>query len=153
MPNGNFVVYDFLTIYIMMKITKKDIEYIKSEARKIISEQSLQQTAGNNLISTKKRKESIQSIIKKHELINIERVGTNNKCFIGFSVKEQKWYGICNDNIYGFGIGTELHKNDCGYRNCPVKKARSLWDAKRMAQAYVGEAFEIERQDAQQMMR
>lgn len=138
-----------------MKITKKDIEYVMSEARRIVSEQLQTQATptGNSLISTKKRKDDIQSIIKKHELINIEQVGVNNKCFIGFCAKEQKWYGICNDNVYGFGIGTELHRNDCGYKYCQVKKARSLWDAKRMAQSYVEEAFEIERQDAQQIMR
>ena len=126
-----------------------------SEARIIVSEQlqAQQQPVGNSLISTKKKKDDIQSIIKKRELINIEQVGTNNKCFIGFCVREQKWYGICNDNVYGFGVGTELHKNDCGYKYCPIKKARSVWDAKKMAQSYVEEAFEIERQDAQQMMR
>jgi len=126
-----------------------------SEARRIVSEQiqPQQQPVGNSLISTKKKKDDIQSIIKKRELINIEQVGTNNKCFIGFCVREQKWYGICNDNVYGFGVGTELNKNDCGYKYCHVKKARSIWDAKKMAQAYVTEALEIERKDAQEMMR
>jgi hypothetical protein len=138
-----------------MKLTKRDIKYIMSEARRIVSEQiqPQQQPVGNSLISAKKRKDDIQSIIKKHELINIEQVGVNNKCFIGFCVREQKWYGICNDNVYGFGVGTELHKNDCGYKYCPIKKARSVWDAKKMAQAYVTEALEIERKDAQEMMR
>ena len=138
-----------------MKITKKDIEYVISEARRIVSEQlqAQAQQPGDSLISTKKKKDDIQAIIKKHELINIEQVGTNRKCFVGFCVKEQKWYGICNDNVYGFGVGTELHKNDCGYKYCPVKKARSTWDAKKMAQAYVAEAFELERKDAQEMMR
>ena len=86
-----------------MKITKKDIEYVMSEARRIVSEQLQTQATptGNSLISTKKRKDDIQSIIKKHELINIEQVGVNNKCFIGFCVKEQKWYAEgCKYTVY-----------------------------------------------------
>lgn len=144
------VIYVLQLFIYDMQLTKSDIEYIINEAANMLTQQAQQ---GTSLISTKKRKEDIKSLVKKHDLINIETIMGNEKCFIGFSVLEQKWYGICNDNIYGFEVGTMLHKNDCGYKYCPIKKARTLWDARRMAEAYVREAMEIERKDAQEMMR
>lgn len=35
---------------------------------------------------------------------------------IGFSEDEQKWYGWSHRAIYGFGIGSEVRKGDCGYQ-------------------------------------
>jgi hypothetical protein len=34
---------------------------------------------------------------------------------IGFNQIEQKWYGWSHRAIYGFGIGSECKKGDCGY--------------------------------------
>lgn len=36
-------------------------------------------------------------------------------CSIGFSEKEQKWYGWSHRAIYGFGVGSQVKKGDCGY--------------------------------------
>ena len=36
-------------------------------------------------------------------------------CSIGFSEKEQKWYGWSHRAIYGFGIGSKVSKGDCAY--------------------------------------
>ncbi len=36
-------------------------------------------------------------------------------CSIGFSEKEQKWYGWSYRAIYGFGIGSEVKIGDCAY--------------------------------------
>lgn len=53
---------------------------------------------------------------------------------IGFSEKEQKWYGWSHRAIYGFGIGSKVKKGDAGYN--PEKGewvAKTLDDAKKMA--------------------
>ncbi len=39
----------------------------------------------------------------------------NSTCSIGFSEKEQKWYGWSHRAIYGFGIGSTCEKGDCHY--------------------------------------
>ena len=39
---------------------------------------------------------------------------------VGFSHKEQKWYGWSHRAIYGFGVGSEVKRGDCGYN--PVDK-------------------------------
>lgn len=36
-------------------------------------------------------------------------------CCIGFNPTEQKWYGWSHRAVYGFGIGSECKKGDCGY--------------------------------------
>lgn len=48
---------------------------------------------------------------------------------MGFSSKEQKWYGWSHRAIYGFGIGSEVKKGDCAYT--PVNKDDHLDDMVR----------------------
>ncbi len=36
-------------------------------------------------------------------------------CSIGFNTTEQKWYGWSHRAIFGFGVGSECKKGDCGY--------------------------------------
>jgi len=36
-------------------------------------------------------------------------------CSIGFCEKEQKWYGWSHRAMFGFGIGSEVKKDDCAY--------------------------------------
>ena len=72
---------------------------------------------------------------------------------VGFSPKEQKWYGWSHRAIYGFGIGSEVDSPDhccatSGYTEewlaenedpnvLPVGfKAETMGDAKRMAVAF-----------------
>ena len=54
---------------------------------------------------------------------------------IGFSEKEQKWYGWSHRAIYGFGIGSKVKKGDCGY-NGKTWTAKTLDDAKQMAKDF-----------------
>lgn len=77
----------------------------------------------------------------------------NNVCSIGFSEKEQKWYGWSHRAIYGFGIGDVAKEGDCctepgvvteylvehpeADRSVPVGfEALTLDDAKLMAIAF-----------------
>ncbi len=75
----------------------------------------------------------------------------NTVCSIGFSEKEQKWYGWSHRAIYGFGIGDKVDSEDhmCSIsawvdeyleenpdldRRLPVGfEAKTLEDAKKMA--------------------
>lgn len=40
---------------------------------------------------------------------------SHSVCSIGFSEKEQKWYGWSHRAIGGFGIGSHVKKGDCAY--------------------------------------
>jgi len=41
--------------------------------------------------------------------------GEPKTCCIGFNPTEQKWYGWSHRAIFGFGIGSDCKKGDCGY--------------------------------------
>ena len=41
--------------------------------------------------------------------------GEPTTCCIGFNPTEQKWYGWSHRAIFGFGIGSECKKGNCGY--------------------------------------
>ena len=77
----------------------------------------------------------------------------SGQCSIGFSLREQKWYGWSHRAIYGFGVGDEVKEGDCCAssgltdeyldehpeedHSLPVGfKAKTLDDAKRMAVAF-----------------
>lgn len=53
----------------------------------------------------------------------------SNICSIGFCEREQKWYGWSHRAIYGFGIGSEIKRGDCGY--VPIDKEDFLLDMVR----------------------
>lgn len=77
----------------------------------------------------------------------------DNVCSIGFSEREQKWYGWSHRAMWGFGIGDVAEEGDCctesGFvpeyaaehpeldKTVPVGfEAKTLDDAKRMAIAF-----------------
>ncbi|NCC61602.1 MAG: hypothetical protein EOM12_11815 [Verrucomicrobiae bacterium] len=58
----------------------------------------------------------------------------HNVCCIGFSPKNNKWYGWSHRAIYGFTIGSTCEKGHCHYT--PEKgewTAQTMADAKQMA--------------------
>lgn len=62
--------------------------------------------------------------------------GGSDTATIGFSKKEQKWYGWSHRAIYGFGVGAEVEKGST-IDSLPVGfKAKTLEDARRMAEAF-----------------
>ena len=83
----------------------------------------------------KEKKSKHQEFLDKHG-IKSTSIG------IGFSEKEQKWYGWSHRAIYGFGIGDEVKEGDCCASAAPGKalpvgfKAKTLNDAKKMAEAF-----------------
>lgn len=50
--------------------------------------------------------------IKKFEL----RTDNSKVASVGFSERDQKWYGWSHRAIHGFGIGARCEKGDCAYR-------------------------------------
>ena len=54
---------------------------------------------------------------------------------VGFSPKDNKWYGWSHRAIYGFGIGSECKKGDCHYVGSTPGEwiAKTMEDAKQMA--------------------
>ncbi len=56
-------------------------------------------------------RESIEDLIKEHE---IKKPKDIHKTPIGFSEKEQKWYGWSHRAFYGFKVGDKCKKSQCG---------------------------------------
>jgi len=73
-----------------------------------------------------------QAYLDEHG-INPERIHPDSySCCIGFSEKEQKWYGWSHRAIYGFGIGDEVKRGHCAYvptdPNDFLDDMRRFWD-------------------------
>ncbi len=92
-------------------------------------------------------------LCKKHGIKPEKRVKEHNCCSIGFSEREQKWYGWSHRACYGFKIGDVVCEGDCvtssgwtddylrehpdEFVGLPVGfKAETLDDCKRMAIAF-----------------
>jgi hypothetical protein len=71
--------------------------------------------------------------------INPETISDDhNVCSIGFSKKDNKWYGWSHRAIYGFEIGSTCEKGDAHYKEKSQDDrgewvARTIEDAKQMA--------------------
>ena len=70
----------------------------------LITESKLKEIISNCIISEikkSKKKSGLEKFLEQH---GIKTVSCNGAA-IGFSEKEQKWYGWSHRAIYGFGIG------------------------------------------------
>jgi hypothetical protein len=47
--------------------------------------------------------------------IRPETIDDNNVCSIGFSPRDNKWYGWSHRALYGFSVGSKVVKGDCAY--------------------------------------
>lgn len=73
-------------------------------------------------------------IIKKYGLTDVSNS-------VGFSEKDQKWYGWSHRAIMGFGIGDRIFEEDYGDDKTPFlkhgsKECKTLEDAKKSANAF-----------------
>jgi hypothetical protein len=72
----------------------------------------------------------------KREQLGIESDSTSPHS-IGFSKKEQKWFGWSHRAMFGFGIGHKVKAGDVIAGAIPVgTTAKTLGDARRMAEAF-----------------
>lgn len=82
-------------------------------------------------ISMNEGRKKKPDFFEKHG-IKKETLPGHNVPSIGFSEKEQKWYGWSHRAIYGFGVGSQVKKGHAGYKG-KQWTAKTLTDAKRMA--------------------
>ena len=85
----------------------------------------------------------LQKFFDKHGIVPQKIDATHKVNSIGFSEKEQKWYGWSHRAIYGFGIGAKSRPGKVGYEllnqeNAPLE-AKTLDDCKKMAIAFARE--------------
>jgi len=57
---------------------------------------------------------------------------------VGFSPKDDKWYGWSHRAIFGFEVGSKCKKGDCHYNPAGLGEwtAKTASDAKKMAQDF-----------------
>lgn len=85
----------------------------------------------------------LQKFFDKHGIVP-EKISPDSKVNqIGFSEKEQKWYGWSHRAIYGFKIGDKSGPGKVGYEllkkeNGPLE-AKTIEDCKKMAIAFAKE--------------
>lgn len=86
-----------------------------------------------NLNESKKEKSAIEKFFEKHGI-------KHNDKPIGFSEKEQKWYGWSHRTIYGFKIGDKCKDGDLGvgdgYTFKPGDTLKTLDDCKQRAKDF-----------------
>jgi len=81
-------------------------------------------------------------LCKKRGLTNLQKSKPEHcVCSIGFSEKEQKWYGWSHRAICGFGLGDKIFKERFGNDKTPFikhgdKEIRYLSDAKLAAKRF-----------------
>lgn len=67
--------------------------------------------------------ESFAKILEERG-IQPETIPGKKVCSIGFSEREQKWYGWSHRAMYSFGIGSEVKQGDCAYVPTDMEDAR-----------------------------
>lgn len=55
---------------------------------------------------------------------------------LGFSEKEQKWYGWSHRAYYGFGIGHKVKKGHVGYEELGDFECKTLEDCRKVAEIF-----------------
>lgn len=97
----------------------------------VITESKLKEIISNCIISEvkkSKKKSGLEKFLEKH---GIKTVSCNGAA-IGFSEKEQKWYGWSHRAIYGFGIG-DIPIECYPGKTVKGKKIKTLDQAKQAA--------------------
>ena len=97
----------------------------------------------NDIVVEGDEQSPLQKFFNKHGIVP-EKISPSSKVNqIGFSEKEQAWYGWSHRAIYGFKIGTKSGPGKVGYEtlkkeNGPLE-AKTLDDCKKMAIAFAKE--------------
>lgn len=91
------------------------------------------------VILMKSKKESMHDRLKrKYGITEFYKTSPEHSVTsIGWSPKDQKWYGWSHRAIYGFGVGDIVKEGSVCAEYLPVGfKAKNLKDAKKMATAF-----------------
>lgn len=85
----------------------------------------------------------LQKFFDKHGIDPQKIDSSHNVDSIGWSEKEQKWYGWSHRAIYGFKIGDKSSQGKVGYQTLKDKRwpteAKTKEDCKKMAIAFAEE--------------
>lgn len=83
--------------------------------------ESMQSMVDCAKITNEAGESGLEKFCKKHGI----EVDKSCQYGLGFSEKEQKYYGWSHRAIYGFGIGYECKKGHCGYEEM-IKQGHKL---------------------------
>ncbi len=59
--------------------------------------------------------EVVAKMLEKRGIAPQRSEPSRNFCSIGFSERDQKWYGWSHRALYGFGVGSTVEPGDCAY--------------------------------------
>ncbi len=94
----------------------------------------------NDFIIESQEHSGLQNFFDKHGIKPEKIDPSHNVCSIGFSEKEQRWYGWSHRAICGFGIGAKSKPGLVGYGELKSQggpyEAKTLDDCKKMAIAF-----------------
>ncbi len=79
--------------------------------------------------SSTKKKSSLEIFKEKHGIVSVPM----EHAAIGFSEKEQKWYGWSHRAIHGFSVGEKIKKGDVVYDALGETTLKSLAECKDAA--------------------
>lgn len=73
--------------------------------------------------------EKAKKLLLNEDILNLKK---EPACSIGWSPRDQKWYGWSHRALYGFTIGSETKKGDCGFRAAnkedDIESFLNFWD-------------------------
>jgi len=76
--------------------------------------------------------ENAKQLLERGITEQLQPASDGDTCSIGFNPSEQKWFGWSHRAIYGFGMGSEVKKGDCGYQPVDVedfnRRMLEFWD-------------------------
>jgi len=81
--------------------------------------------------SSAKKKSGLETFLDKHGIKT--GGGAAQHAIIGFSEKEQKWYGWSHRAIHGFAVGDEIKKGHIGAEEIGLGPLKTIEDCKRAA--------------------
>ena len=92
-------------------------------------------------------KETAEELCNKYNIRHFEKANlSNNICSIGFNEKEQKWYGWSHRAIHGFGIGSKVKEEDCGFipknKRQAIKAGIRFWSGENHMNVKIGKLCE-----------
>lgn len=79
--------------------------------------------------SSTKKKSSLEIFKEKHGIVSVP----TKHAAIGFSEKEQKWYGWSHRAIHGFSVGEKIKKGDVVYDTLGETTLKTLDECKNAA--------------------
>jgi len=96
---------------------------------------------GEYIIEGKDGKSGLEKFKEKHGIVSEKSKPSHSNHSIGYSEKEQKWYGWSHRAIVGFGVGDKIFEPDFGeddtlYIKHGSKQIKNMEDAKEAAVAF-----------------